>query len=284
MTHRSIALVSPLLLALLWSALPTAAYTPPHLHQDQLAHLVTPIALYPDTLLLQVLGAAEDPSQVVAVGDYLCAPAGQQPMDPAWTESVQALCQYPTVVALMDAQLAWTARLGNAYQAQRADVIHAVHGVRTQARAVGNLESNDKQELELSGDAIKIVSVDPDLVYVPRYDPAQIFAKHAADDPLITYGAPVDPTKPSSEHDHHTFHHHTYDDGYHFKGYKTTKPRVLEGGGETWSTRNLNSGMGGDWDYDEHDHDNDNNHHHHHGGGGSGHHGGGGHHHGGHHH
>ncbi len=113
---------------------------------EQLQQLVAPIALYPDSLVAQVLAAATFPEQVVEAdrwvqahpdlkGDALGQAVDQQPWDP----SVKALAGFPSVLGNMDKNLSWTSSLGDAYYNQQQDVMDAVQVMRRRARAAGNL-------------------------------------------------------------------------------------------------------------------------------------------------
>jgi hypothetical protein len=104
---------------------------------EQLERLVAPIALYPDSLVSQILSAATFPEQVVEAdrwlqanqglkGDALARAIEQQPWDP----SVKALCAFPSVLGNMDKNLSWTSTLGDAYYNQQGDVMNAVQVMR----------------------------------------------------------------------------------------------------------------------------------------------------------
>jgi hypothetical protein len=153
---------------------------------DQLTDLVAPIALYPDGLLSQVLVASTYPLEVVEAQQWLqenptlsrtqlIDAAKKQPWDP----SVQALVAFPDVLKRLNQDVRWTTDLGNAFLAQQADVMAAVQRLRASAQANGRLESTPQQtvstETQGGQPAIVIQPVNPDVVYVPTYDPSYIW-------------------------------------------------------------------------------------------------------------
>src|SRR5262245_49939328 len=122
------------------------------INPQQLDSLVSPIALYPDSLLAEVLAASTYPLQVVTAnrwakensnlkGKALVEAAGKQDWDP----SVQALVAFPTVLQMMDQSLDWTTALGNAFLAQQSDVMAAVQRMRMRAKDTGQLQSTAQQ-------------------------------------------------------------------------------------------------------------------------------------------
>src|SRR5271168_3270866 len=156
---------------------PAASWSP-----EQLGNLVAPVALYPDNLLSQVLVASTYPLEVVEAAQWLRQNGnlqGQQLVDAArqqnWDPSVQALVVFPDVLNRLNSNVRWTTDLGNAFLAQQADVMNAVQQMRAQARAAGKLNSNPQETVttQTQGDqtAIGIQPVDPQVVYVPTYNP-----------------------------------------------------------------------------------------------------------------
>jgi len=167
---------------------PPAQPSPPAqaLSPDQLDTLVAPVALYPDALLSQVLVAATYPLEVAEApqwlqqnrnlqGQQLMAAARQQNWDP----SIQALVAFPDVINLLSSNIRWTTDLGNAFLAQQADVMNAVQRMRAQAKVAGKLNSNAQETVttETQGDrtAIEIQPANPQVVYVPIYDPTVVY-------------------------------------------------------------------------------------------------------------
>ena len=161
---------------------------PPYTQQtpEQLQQLVAPIALYPDSLVAQILAATTFPAEVVEAdrwlqahpdlkGDDLAKAVDQQPWDP----SVKALTAFPTVLGNMDKNISWTSSLGDAYYNQQQDVMDAIQVMRQKAQSAGNLKSTDQQTVQTQGSTIVIQPANPQIVYVPAYDP------------WIVYGGPI---------------------------------------------------------------------------------------------
>jgi hypothetical protein len=160
------------------------ASQPPYTQQtpEQLQQLVAPIALYPDSLVAQVLAASTFPEQVVEADrwvqanpnlhdDALARAVDQQPWDP----SVKALAAFPSVLGNMDKNLSWTSSLGDAYYNQQQDVTAAVQVMRQRAQAAGNLKTTPQQTVTTQDSSIVIQPASPDVVYVPAYDPWAIY-------------------------------------------------------------------------------------------------------------
>jgi len=152
------------------------------LNAQDLEQLVAPIALYPDAMVAQVLTAATYPEQVAgadrwrraqgyAPSDQIAAGANAQPWDP----SVKALTAYPQVLAQMDQNLHWTSELGNAYYNQPRDVLQAVQVLRQRAQAAGNLQSTPQEAVSYDQGNIVLAPVNPQVVYVPTYNPWAIY-------------------------------------------------------------------------------------------------------------
>lgn len=150
---------------------------------SQLQALVAPIALYPDSLVAQILTAATFPDQV-AVGNYwmqqnksLTGNALMQAVDKeSWDPSVKALTQFPQVLANLANNLTWTSSLGEAYHNQQAEVMAAIQTLRAQAKAAGNLESTPQITVtQQAPQTIVIQPANPQIVYVPVYNPAVIY-------------------------------------------------------------------------------------------------------------
>jgi hypothetical protein len=153
---------------------------------EQLDNLVAPIALYPDRLLSQVLVAATYPLEVVEAAQWLQQNRnlrGRELVDAAreqnWDASIQALVVFPDVLNRLNSDIRWTTDLGNAFLAQQADVMNAVQSMRAQARAAGKLNSNPQERVttQAQGDrtVIEIQPANPEVVYVPTYNPEYIW-------------------------------------------------------------------------------------------------------------
>jgi len=180
---------------------------------DQLYSLVAPIALFPDNLLAQVLAASTYPDEVSAAyqwlqqnsslqGQQLLQAVNQQP----WDASVKGITQFSDVLSQMATNLSWTSALGDAYFNVPQSVMNAVQVMRQRAYQAGNLKSNDQQNISVQNQApgsaapapassgepqvtvvqppaetIVIQPAQPEVVYVPTYNPT------------VVYGAPVPP-------------------------------------------------------------------------------------------
>ena len=162
---------------------------------DQLDSLVAPIALYPDPMLAQTLAASTYPLELMQLQQWLAKNPGlkdnaladavaKQPWDP----SIQALAGLPEVVKRLADDIQWTTDLGNAFLAQQSDVMDAVQRMRKKAQDTGNLKSTEQQKVETkvieSKSVIVVEQANPQVVYVPSYDP------------VVVYGPPVYPYPP----------------------------------------------------------------------------------------
>jgi len=156
------------------------------LSPDQLMNLVAPVALYPDPLLSEVLAASTYPLEVVQAQQWLQQNSnlsGQELMDAAkqqnWDPSVEALVAFPDVLARMNGDVQWTTALGNAFLAQQNDVMNAIQQMRVRAQQNGRLNSTPQQvvtnQTENGQDAVVIEPANPQVIYVPQYNPAYIW-------------------------------------------------------------------------------------------------------------
>ncbi len=152
------------------------------LSAEELTKLVGPIALYPDDLVAIVLPAATNPLQLVQADRYLDKRKADPklPVDPKWDDPVKSLLNYPDVVKKMSADLDWTSALGEAVVADQGAVIEAVQTFRRQANAAGHLKSDDKQVVKVEQEIVIIQPADPQVVYVPQYNPATVVVYGAA--------------------------------------------------------------------------------------------------------
>ena len=154
----------------------------PAFTQAELDQMLAPIALYPDSLLSQILMAATYPLEVIEASRWSTAHPdikGEQAVaavsEFSWDPSVKALAAFPQVLAVMDEKLAWMEQLGDAFLSQREQVMDTVQSLRQKAAEAGNLESDDHQQVTYTESNIIITSVDPSLVYVPYYNPMVIY-------------------------------------------------------------------------------------------------------------
>jgi Protein of unknown function (DUF3300) len=149
--------------------------------------LVAPIALYPDALVAQILGAATYPDQVAEADTFLKANynlTGNALRDAVdakpWDPSVQALTQFPSVLDNLSKNIEWTSALGDAAANQQGDVMAAIQRMRAKAYAAGNLKT---------GEQIKVVKESPDIIVIQPANPQVIFVPTY--NPTVIYGAPV---------------------------------------------------------------------------------------------
>jgi hypothetical protein len=159
------------------------------LNADQLEQLVAPIALYPDTLVAQVLAASTYPAQVQDADRWLQAQGNASPYQIAggadmqsWDPSVKGLTAFPQVLEEMDRNIQWAASLGNAYYNQPQDVLEAVQVLRQRAQAAGNLQSTPQEQVSYDQGAIELAPLNPQMVYVPQYNPWAVYG-----DPVTPY-------------------------------------------------------------------------------------------------
>jgi len=149
---------------------------------EELDKLVGPIALYPDDLVAVILPASTNPLQIVQADRFLekRKKDPKVPIDDSWDDSVKTLVNYPEVVKKMSADLDWTSELGEAVVADQKAVFDAVQAFRRKAQAAGNLKSDGKQVVEVEKEIIKIVPADPQVIYVPQYNPSSVVVYSAA--------------------------------------------------------------------------------------------------------
>jgi hypothetical protein len=149
---------------------------------EQLDQLVAPIALYPDSLVAQILAASTFPEQIVEADRWVQAhpdlkgdALGQEVDKMDWDPSVKALAGFPSVLGNMDKNLSWTSSLGDAYYNQQQDVMDAVQAMRLKAQQSGNLKTTQQQTVTTQGSTIVIQPAAPDVVYVPAYNPWLVY-------------------------------------------------------------------------------------------------------------
>ena len=149
---------------------------------EELEKLVGPIALYPDDLVAIILPASTNPLQLVQADRFLekRKTDPKLPIDDNWDDSVKSLVNYPEVVKQMSADLDWTADLGEAVVADQGAVLDAVQAFRRKVQAAGNLKTDAKQVVEVEKEVIKIVPADPQVIYVPQYNPSTVVVYSSA--------------------------------------------------------------------------------------------------------
>ena len=142
----------------------------------ELEKLVDRIALYPDDLVTIILPASTSPLQIVQADRYLekRKKDPKLPLDDKWDDPVKSLLNYPEVVKMMSNDLDWTSALGEAVVANQGAVLEAVQAFRRKTQAAGNLKSDAKQVVVVEKEIIKIVPADPQVIYVPQYNPSTV--------------------------------------------------------------------------------------------------------------
>jgi hypothetical protein len=165
---------------------------PQQLSQEELNRLLAPIALYPDALVALILPASTVPSDLVLAARYIASngdPA--QVANRPWDDSVKSLVRYPDVLKWMDQNLEWTTAVGEAFLDQPADVMNSIQELRAEALAAGNLTDTPQQQVVQEETGVRIVPAQPDVIYVPQYDPDVVYAQPDSQNvgPLLTFGA-----------------------------------------------------------------------------------------------
>jgi len=158
------------------------------LSAEQLEQLLAPIALYPDSLLAQILAASTYPAQVAVAdqwlhqmqsqgynsADQIAAGANAQT---SWDPSIKALTAFPDVLDTLDQNLSWTTDLGNAYYNQPQDVMQTVQVLRQRAQQAGNLQTTPQEQVTDDQGYIGLNPPDPQQVYVPTYNPWDVYGQ-----------------------------------------------------------------------------------------------------------
>jgi hypothetical protein len=190
------------------AATPAQAQTEQNLSEGQIEQLVAPIALYPDSLLTQMLMASTYPLEVVEAARWshdnaaVKGAALQDAMQAqSWDPSVKALTAVPQTLLMMNDKLDWTQQLGDAFLAQQQDVLAAVQKLRVEAQAAGNLQSTPQQVVTLAPAPTDVAAsgmprpvviepVNPDVYHVPVYDPAVAYGAWSYPDYPPFYWSP----------------------------------------------------------------------------------------------
>jgi len=150
--------------------------------QEELDQMLAPIALYPDDLLTQILMASTYPLEIVQAarwtkqnknlkGDKLTETLEKEDWDP----SVKSLVNFPDVLDQMNEKLEWTQKLGDAFLAQEKQVMDTIQKLRKKAQEAGNLKDNAQQKVVVEQETIVIQSAQPEVIYVPSYNPAVVY-------------------------------------------------------------------------------------------------------------
>ena len=182
------------------------------LSAEDLEQLLAPIALYPDALLAQILAAATYPAQVAVADQWLQQMRAQGYSSPDqiaaganaqtnWDPSIKALTAFPDVLDMLNHDLEWTSSLGNAYYNQPQDVMQTVQVLRDRAEQAGNLQSTPQEEVNDDQGDIELEPTNPQVVYVPTYNPWDVYGEPIAPYPGFAFvgalgdfygGAPIE--------------------------------------------------------------------------------------------
>ena len=150
--------------------------------QAQLDQMMAPVALYPDALLSQILMASTYPDQVAQAAQWSKANSEKKGDDAVtavedkqWDPSVASLVAFPQVLEMMDGKPDWVKQMGDAFLADSSKVMDTVQSLREKAKAEGNLESSEQQKVVTEGSTIIIEPADPQVIYVPAYNPTIVY-------------------------------------------------------------------------------------------------------------
>ena len=165
----------------------------PAMSPEQIDQMTGPIALYPEPLLAELLPASTYPQQIQQAAQWLAynpAPSDILINMQPWDASIKALVHYPSVLAYMNTNLNWTEALGVAFLNQQADVMASIQRLRAAAIAAGTLQSNPQQQVISQNGIIWIEPSNPQILYVPQYNPGLVFVSQPNISPglLITFG------------------------------------------------------------------------------------------------
>jgi len=175
---------------------PAPAYYPetpvPPPAANPLDQLMAPVALYPDPLISLILPASTFPPDIAAAGMYLTGGGdpGQVDLQP-WDPSIRSLAHYPEVVEWMAQNGTWTETVGAAFASQPAEVMKGIQRLRELGRAAGTLADTPQQQVTVEGDFVEIEPAQPEVIYVPHYDPDVVFVDqpyYGYNGPFFTYG------------------------------------------------------------------------------------------------
>ena len=145
---------------------------------DELDELLSPIALYPDPLLAQMVPAATFIDQLEVANRVLCGKSDDNLIaNQSWDVSVKSVAHYPQVLQMMVEKSDWTATLGQAYVNQSTDVGKSIQRLRAEAKAAGNLATSSQQKVITEGQTIRIEPAQPQVIYVPQYDPQVVYVE-----------------------------------------------------------------------------------------------------------
>jgi hypothetical protein len=150
--------------------------------KEELTQMLAPIALYPDSLIADILMASTYPIELVEAerwtrdnsslkGDEL----DRALQEKTWDSSIKSLCHFPDVLYTMSDNLERTTRLGDAFLSQQDDVMDTIQELRRKAEEQGNLKTTEQQKVIDDNNVIEIEPANPQVIYVPAYDPLYVY-------------------------------------------------------------------------------------------------------------
>ncbi|WP_044835550.1 DUF3300 domain-containing protein [Thalassomonas actiniarum] len=190
-----------------------------HFSEAELAQILAPIALYPDTILSHILIAATYPLEVIQAerwvsehSDLSAEESLEQVEEKSWDPSVKALVPFPQILERLSDDLDWTEKLGDAFLQDEAKVLAGIQTLRQQAQKAGNLDNMENMEVSSEDDNIIIQPIEKEVVYVPYYDTRVVYGNwHWAHHPPVYWDF--------SWHSGHRHHYHHGHYGHHYGGH-----------------------------------------------------------------
>ncbi len=158
---------------------------------SELDQLLGPIALYPDPLIAQLLPAATQPSEIVMADRYVQTGGDPNQIEAQpWSAGVKAITHYQDLIKWLDDNLDWTTQVGQAFLYQSDQVMNSIQRLRAQAQSLGNLQTSPQQMIEVDNGNIEIVPANPEVLYLPVYQPAVVYTQAPSIGlaPFITFG------------------------------------------------------------------------------------------------
>jgi hypothetical protein len=160
------------------------AFTEAEYSQDQLAQMLAPIALYPDSLLTHILIASTYPIEVIEAERWISKNENLYPNiiaerleSKTWDASVKALVMFPNVLERLSDDLSWTQELGSAFLQNEGNVLQAIQHLRYQAKRAGSLDKMENVEVSRKDSNIIIEPIEKEIVYVPYYDSRHVYGR-----------------------------------------------------------------------------------------------------------
>ena len=190
---------------------------------EELDNLVAPVALYPDALLAQVLVAATFPDDVERASRYVGDRGSNGIDEQDWDVSVKSIAHYPPVLNMLATQDDWAVALGQAYAAQPDDMMDAVQRLRAMAQEQGNLVTTPEQTVTVRRQHIVIEPANPEVIYVPSYEPYYVYSYPAYRYGFFSFGTGF-PIGPWLGYDVDWFSHRVYYHGWYAGGWRRYSP------------------------------------------------------------